>query len=102
MNDFEFPEEESKTGQSHAEIKYDKTLDAYQVKSLRGSGCFLKINKKILFSFSNFLIQVNIEIKSEEIENRNVVVSSLLTLEVLFGEEQRRKITFDSNNKKNC
>ena len=48
MNDFEFPEEESKTGQSHAEIKYDKTLDAYQVKSLRGSGCFLKINKKIV------------------------------------------------------
>ena len=48
MNDFDFPEEESKTGQSHAEIKYDKTLDAYQVKSLRGSGCFLKINKKIV------------------------------------------------------
>ena len=48
INDFEFPEEESKTGQSHAEIKYDKTLDVYQVKSLRGSGCFLKINKKIV------------------------------------------------------
>ncbi len=46
------------------------------------------------------MIQVNIQIKSEEIENRNVVVSSLLTLEVLFGEEQRRKITFDSKNKK--
>ena len=53
-----------------------------------------------LFSFSNFLIQVNIEIKTEEIENRNIVVSSLLTLEVLFGEDQRRKITFDSKNKK--
>jgi hypothetical protein len=51
MNDFEFPEEESKTGQSHAEIKYDKTLDAYQVKSLRGSGCFLKINKKIVIIY---------------------------------------------------
>ena len=46
------------------------------------------------------MIQVNIQIKSEEIENRNVVVSSLLTLEVLFGEEQRRKISFDSKNKK--
>jgi pSer/pThr/pTyr-binding forkhead associated (FHA) protein len=46
------------------------------------------------------LIQINIEIKSEEIENRNVVVSSLMTLEVLFGEEQRRKVTFDSKNKK--
>ena len=46
------------------------------------------------------MIQVNIEIKSEEIDNRNVVVSSLLTLEVLFGEEQRRKITFDSKMKK--
>lgn len=119
-NDFEFPEEESKTGQSHAEIKYDRNLDQYQVKSLRGSGCFLKIDKKIvkiyiniyinlylqlletgdLFSFSNFLIQVNIEIKSEEINNRNIVVSSLLTLEVLFGDDQRRKITFDSKNKK--
>ena len=29
-----------------------------------------------------------------------MVVSSLLTLEVLFGEEYRRKITFDSKNKK--
>ena len=47
-NDFEFPEEESKTGQSHAEIKYDRNLDQYLVKSLRGSGCFLKINKKIV------------------------------------------------------
>ena len=28
------------------------------------------------------------------------MVSSLLTLEVLFGEDQRRKITFDSKNKK--
>ena len=46
------------------------------------------------------MIQINIEIKSEEIENRNVVVSSLMTLEVLFGEEQRRKVTFDSKNKK--
>ena len=53
-----------------------------------------------LFSFSNFLIQVNIEIKSEEINGRNIVVSSLLTLEVLFGDEYRRKITFDSKNKK--
>ena len=53
-----------------------------------------------LFSFSNFLIQVNIEIKSEEINSRNIVVSSLLTLEVLFGDEYRRKITFDSKNKK--
>ena len=46
------------------------------------------------------MIQINIEIKSEEIENRNVVVSSLMTLEVLFGEEQRRKVTFVSKNKK--
>ena len=53
-----------------------------------------------MFSFSNFLLQVNIEIQSEEIDNRNIVVSSLLTLEVLFGTEQRRKITFDSRNKK--
>ena len=43
---------------------------------------------------------MNIEIKSEEINNRNIVVSSLLTLEVLFGDDQRRKITFDSKNKK--
>ena len=50
-NDFEFPEEESKTGQSHAEIKYDRYMDQYQVKSLRGSGCFLKINKKIVIIF---------------------------------------------------
>ena len=53
-----------------------------------------------LFSFSNFLIQVNIEVKSEEVKSRNLVVSSIITLEVLFGEEQRRKIRFDSKNKK--
>ena len=45
-------------------------------------------------------MQVTIEIKSEEVENRNIVVSSLLTLEVLFGEDQRRKKSFDSKNKK--
>ncbi len=42
------------------------------------------------------MIQVKIDIKSEEINNTNTVISSLLTLEVLFGEEKRRKITFDS------
>ena len=46
------------------------------------------------------MIQVKIEIKSEEINNRNTVTSSILTLEVLFGEEQRRKISFDSKIKK--
>ena len=53
-----------------------------------------------LFSFSNFLIQVKIEIKSEEINDRNIVTSTLLTLEVLFGENERRKISFDSKDKK--
>ena len=53
-----------------------------------------------LFSFSNFLIQVKIEIQSEEINDRNVVNATLLTLEVLFGENERRKISFDSREKK--
>ena len=34
--------------QNHAEIKYDKTLDLYQIRSLRGNGCFLKIEQKIV------------------------------------------------------
>ena len=42
------------------------------------------------------MLQVKIEIKSDEINNSNTVIASLLTLEVLFGEQQRRKITFDS------
>ena len=42
------------------------------------------------------MLQVKIDIKSEEINNTNTVIASLLTLEVLFGEEKRRKITFDS------
>ena len=46
--DFVFPEEESATGQNHAEIRYDKTLDLYQIRSLRGNGCFLKIDNKIV------------------------------------------------------
>ncbi len=42
------------------------------------------------------MLQVKIDIKSEEINNINTVIASLLTLEVLFGEEKKRKITFDS------
>ena len=45
------------------------------------------------------MLQVKIDIKSEEINNSNTVIESLLTLEVLYGEEQRRKITFDSRKK---
>ena len=45
------------------------------------------------------MLQVKIDIKSEEINNSNTVIASLLTLEVLYGEEQRRKITFDSRKK---
>ena len=49
-----------------------------------------------IFSFSFFMLRVRIDIKSEEINNINTVIASLLTLEVLFGEEKKRKITFDS------
>ena len=49
-----------------------------------------------IFSFSYFMLQVRIEIKSTEINNSNTVIASILTLEVLFGEEKRRKISFDS------
>ena len=113
--DFIFPEEESNTKQNHAEIRYDKTLDLYQIRSLRGNGCFLKIDQKIvsylmfyniqllkdedIFSFSFFMIRVRIDIKSEEINNVNTVIASLLTLEVLFGGKEKRKKTFDSRKK---
>lgn len=43
-----FSQKESNTGQNHAEIRYDKTLDLYQIRSLRGNGCFLKIDSKIV------------------------------------------------------
>ena len=52
-----------------------------------------------IFSFSYFILRVKIDIKSEEINNSNTVIASLLTLEVLFGEEKKRKITFDSRKK---
>ena len=58
--DFIFPEEESNTKQNHAEIRYDKTLDIFQIKSLRGNGCFLKIEQKIV---SNIQLIINIVIK---------------------------------------
>ena len=46
------------------------------------------------------MLLVKIDIKSEEIYYSNTVIASLLTLEVIiFGEEQRRKITFDSRKK---
>ena len=45
------------------------------------------------------MLQVKINIKSEEINNTNTVIASLLTIEVLFGEEKRRRITFDSRKK---
>ena len=46
--DFIFPKTESDTDQNHAVIKYDKILDIFQIKSLRGNGCFLKIEQKIV------------------------------------------------------
>jgi pSer/pThr/pTyr-binding forkhead associated (FHA) protein len=45
------------------------------------------------------MIRVRIDIKSEEINNVNTVIASLLTLEVLFGEKEKRKKTFDSRKK---
>ena len=45
------------------------------------------------------MIRVRIDIKSEEINNINTVIASLLTLEVLFGEKEKRKKTFDSRKK---
>ena len=47
-NDFEFPGDETKTGQSCAEIKYDIFSNQYQIKSLKGSGCFIKVDNKIV------------------------------------------------------
>jgi len=40
------------------------------------------------------MIRVRIDIKSEEINNVNTVIASLLTLEVLFGEKEKRKKNF--------
>ena len=45
------------------------------------------------------MIRVRIDIKSDEINNVNTVIASLLTLEVLFGEKEKRKKTFDSRKK---
>ena len=45
------------------------------------------------------MLLVKIDIKSEEINHTNTVIASVLTIEVIFGEEQRRKITFDSRKK---
>ena len=45
------------------------------------------------------MIRVRIDIKSEEINNVNTVIASLLTLEVLFGEKEKRIKTFDSRKK---
>ena len=58
--DFIFPKEESNTEQNHAEIKYDQKLDLFQVKSLKGNGCFLKIDQKIV---SIFIIYIYLVIK---------------------------------------
>ena len=45
------------------------------------------------------MLHIKIDIKTEEINNSNTVIASLLTIEVIFGEEQRRKMTFDSRKK---
>ena len=42
------------------------------------------------------MLRVRIDIKSEEINNTNTVIASLITLEVLFGEKDKMKKTFDS------
>ena len=45
------------------------------------------------------MLLVKIDIKTEELNNSNNVIASLLTMEVIFGEDQRRRITFDSRKK---
>ena len=45
------------------------------------------------------MLHVKIEIKSEEINHSNTVIASLITVEVIFGEDQRRRISFDSRKK---
>ena len=54
--DFIFPEEESNTGQNHAEIRYERTIDLYQIRSLRGNGCFLKIKNIYIKKYISFFI----------------------------------------------
>ena len=46
------------------------------------------------------MLLVKIDIKTEELNNSNNVIASLLTMEVIFGEDQRRRITFDSRKKR--
>ena len=45
------------------------------------------------------MVHIKIEIKSEEINHSNTVIASLITVEVIFGEDQRRRISFDSRKK---
>ena len=47
------------------------------------------------------MLKVKIDIKSEEINNTNTVIASSFTLEVLFGEEKRRRITLIQEKKSN-
>ena len=46
------------------------------------------------------MLLVKIDLKTEELNNSNNVIASLLTMEVIFGEDQRRRITFDSRKKR--
>ena len=46
------------------------------------------------------MTEVKIDIVSEEINDRNIVTATILTLEVLFGENEPRKISFDSRDNK--
>ena len=53
-----------------------------------------------LFSFSNFMLQIKIDIKSEEINDRNIVIATILSLEVLFGEIKKGKYLLIQEKKK--
>ncbi len=79
--DFVFPKTESDTEQNHAEIKYDKILDLFQIKSLRGNGCFLKIEQKIVDSKANMGKYKTIEFTSSSFEGKYTIISCKVTYE---------------------
>jgi hypothetical protein len=104
INDFNFPENETNIGKRHFEIKYDLSTDEYKIKNLSGTGLFIKIENKILlrnnsiFSFSNIIFNCKIDISYNN--DNNNISSSTLTLKIIYGINEGKEYSFNSNIKK--
>ena len=92
INDFNFPEEDSKIGKKHFEIKYDISVDEYKIKGMIGNnGLYIKISNKVLLRNHSVFSFGGIHITSEIAFDQSTL-NSTITLKVIYGLNQGQEM----------